>query len=110
MSNEEAKDSYSFLPVLRQENYKKPLREATIHHSLNGNFSIRKGNWKYIDAKGHGGFAQIKEDVPPDSIQLYNLDTDSAETTNVYLNHPEVVKELKALLEKYKQQGYSRPK
>ncbi len=109
MGNEEAKDSYSFLPVLRQENYKKPLREATIHHSLNGDFSIRKGNWKYIDAKGHGGFAQIKEDVPPDSIQLYNLDTDSAETTNVHLNHPEVVKELKALLGKYKQQGYSRP-
>ncbi len=106
----EAPDSYSFLPVLLGEQYTKPLREATVHHSLNGDFSIRKGKWKYIDAQGHGGFAQIKEPVPPDSIQLYNLDTDFAETTNVYQQYPEVVAELKALLEKYKTQGYSRPR
>lgn len=106
----EAQDSYSYLPVLKGEAYKSPIREATIHHSLNGDFSIRKGEWKYIDAKGHGGFAQIKEPVPDDTIQLYNMKTDYAETTNVYLEHPVVVKELKALLEKYKSQGYSRPK
>ncbi|MEE4285589.1 MAG: hypothetical protein V2I31_05555, partial [Mariniphaga sp.] len=97
-------------PVLLNENYKKPLREATIHHSLNGHFSIRKGNWKYIDAKGHGGFAQIKEEVPQDSVQLYNMETDPVETTNVYKENPEVVQELKSLLEKYKEQGFSRPK
>lgn len=106
----EAQDSYSFLPVIKDEDYKSPIREATIHHSLNGDFSIRKSDWKYIDAKGHGGFAQIKEEVPEDSIQLYNVASDPAETTNVYMDHPEVVKELKALLEKYKTQGYSRPK
>jgi len=110
MTTGEAEDSYSFLPVLKGEKYQKPIREATIHHSLNGDFSIRKGDWKYIDAKGHGGFAEIKEFVPEDSIQLYNLKEDFAETKNVYLEHPEVVKELKALLEKYKEQGYSRPK
>ena len=95
---------------MKNEKYEFPLREATIHHSLNGHFSIRKGNWKYIDAKGHGGFAQIKEDVPQDSIQLYNLATDFAETTNVYLENPEVVVELKALLESYKTKGFSRTK
>ncbi len=106
----EALDSYSFLPVLLGKKYIKPLREATIHHSINGDFSIRKGKWKYIDAKGHGGFTLIKEQVPPDSIQLYNLESDFAETTNVFLQHPEIVAELKALLEKYKTQGYSRSK
>lgn len=106
----EAQDSYSYLPVLKGENYSSPIREATIHHSLNGDFSIRKGDWKYIDAKGHGGFAQIKEDVPEDSVQLYNVASDFSETKNVYQEHPEKVKELKALLEKYKKQGYSRPK
>lgn len=110
MTPGEAQDSYSFLPVLKGENYSSPIREATIHHSLNGDFSIRKGDWKYIDAKGHGGFAQIKEPVPDDSVQLYNLKEDFAETQNVYLEHPEIVKELKSLLEKYKLQGYSRPK
>jgi hypothetical protein len=37
------------------------------------------------------------------------MEIDPYETTNVYKEHPEVVKELKGLLEKYKKQGYSRP-
>lgn len=110
MATNEAHDSYSFLPVLKGESYKKPLREATIHHSLDGHFSIRKANWKYIDAKGHGGFAQIKEDVSEDQIQLYDLSNDLAETNNVYSEYPKVVSELKKLLENYKTQGYSRTK
>jgi arylsulfatase A-like enzyme len=108
MNDEEALDSYSFLPVLNSEEYQKPIREATIHHSLNGDFSIRQGDWKYIDASGHGGFAQIKESVTSDSIQLYNLAIDPTETTNVYVRNPEKATQLKLLLEKYKEQGYSR--
>ena len=108
LSTEEALDSYSFLPVLLGRNSQEPIREATIHHSINGDFSIRQGNWKYIDARGHGGFAQIKEPVPNDSIQLYNLDFDPYETKNVFKANPEKVTELKSLLEKYKQQKYNR--
>jgi arylsulfatase A-like enzyme len=108
MYDEEAHDSYSFLPVLNSQDYQKPIREATIHHSLNGDFSIRQGDWKYIDASGHGGFAQIKESVTSDSIQLYNLAVDPIETTNVYVRNPEKATQLKLLLEKYKEQGYSR--
>lgn len=96
--------------VIKSENYLKPLREATIHHSLNGDFSIRKGEWKYIDAQGHGGFAQIKETFPVDSIQLYNLANDPSESKNVFPDNPDIVNELKTLLEKYKSLGYSRPK
>lgn len=110
MNENEAHDSFSFLPVLKNKAYKKPLREATIHHALFGDFSIRKGDWKYIDAKGHGGFSEIKEKVSQDSIQLYNLANDFAETKNVYLENPDVVTELKALLEDYKQKGFSRNK
>ncbi|HSO89186.1 MAG TPA: sulfatase-like hydrolase/transferase, partial [Draconibacterium sp.] len=106
----EAHDSYSFLPVLKGEEYKKPIREATIHHSMSGDFSIRKGDWKYIDADGHGGFAQIRETIPADSIQLYNLSGDPTETTNIYSQNPEVVTQLKLLMDKYKEQGYSRNK
>jgi arylsulfatase A-like enzyme len=106
----EAPDSYSFLPVLTGRKYKKPLREATIHHSLHGDFSIRKGTWKYIDAKGHGGFAEIKELVPTDAVQLYNLKNDPAETNNIAGKFPEKVNDLKNLLEQYKTQGFSRHK
>jgi len=110
INDEEAHDSYSFLPVLKGEEYPKPIREATIHHSLNGDFSIRKRNWKYIDASGHGGFAQIKETVSEDSVQLYNLATDPGETTNVYKQNIEITNQMKTLLEKYKDQGFSRGK
>ena len=48
-------------------------------------------------------------DTAPDALgQLYNLKTDPGETTNLYFKHPEVVKELKALLEASKASGRTR--
>ncbi len=38
-------DSVSILPDLLQ-NARKPVREAVVHHSIEGLFSIRQGNWK----------------------------------------------------------------
>ena len=43
---------------------------------------------------------KIKKDAPPG--QLYDLEKDLYQTTNLYRKHPEVVKEMKALLAKYK--------
>lgn len=49
-------------------------------------------------------------DTAPDAPgQLYNLATDPSETTNQYHARPEVVAELKALLEQSKSSGRSRP-
>ena len=42
-------------------------------------------------------------------MQLYNLEQDIAETTNLYEKHPEVVDSLTALLEKYRSDGRSTP-
>jgi hypothetical protein len=41
--------------------------------------------------------------------QLYNLETDPGETTNLYSKHPEIVKRLKAQLETFKNSGRSAP-
>ena len=41
--------------------------------------------------------------------QLYNLASDPGETTNVYNKHPEIVAELKALLEEAKASGRTVP-
>ncbi len=111
LQNKEGVDSYSMLPILSGEITNRPLREATVHHSLGGVFSIRKGNWKYIDGKGHGGFGKslIKEEFSKEPVQLYDIKNDTYETVNVYKENPKIVTELKALLEKYKEQGYSRP-
>jgi len=106
-------DSISILPALLSERLDRPLREATVHHSINGSFSIRQGRWKLELCPGSGGWSDPrpgearKQNLPP--IQLYDLSTDIGERKNVYRQHPEVVKRLTALLEKYKQQGHSRP-
>ena len=41
--------------------------------------------------------------------QLYNLKTDPGERTNLYLERPEIVKELKGLLDQSKTSGRSAP-
>jgi len=103
-------DSYSMLPALLSESTD-PLREATVHHSVNGSFSIRKGDWKLIFCPGSGGWSDPKpqspgiEDLPP--MQLYDLSNDPGETENQYELFPEVVSELTALMEKYIREGRS---
>jgi arylsulfatase A len=105
-----AEDSYNILPAILGESYAKPLRPDMIVHSSDGVFAIRKGPWKWI------------EGVPVDEIkpavrksraeefhpQLYNLKEDPAETKDVSAAHPDVVKELEPLLERYRAGGYSR--
>jgi len=41
--------------------------------------------------------------------QLYNLDDDPGETTNVYARHPDKVKALTAIVKKYESSGRSAP-
>ena len=42
-------------------------------------------------------------------VQLFNLEADPAETQNLSSNHPEVVKQLTALAQKYITDGRSTP-
>jgi len=104
LSNEEAEDSYSLLPVLLGKTYDTSYRNAVIHHSLPGEFAIRIGEWKYIDCKGSGGWSSKGEESDPEG-QLYNMKNDPEERTNLFEKMPEKVEELKALLEKYKTQN-----
>jgi arylsulfatase A-like enzyme len=112
LTDEEAPDSVSFLPALLGT-ATGPLREATVHHSIRGNFAIRQGPWKLEMCPGSGGWSYPRpkrdnfDGLPP--IQLYNLSKDIDETDNVYNQHPEVVKNLKALLTKYVEEGRSTP-
>lgn len=106
-----AEDSVSFLPALKGK--ADQVREATVHHSINGSFAIRKDDWKLALCPGSGGWsyprpAETRQlDLPP--IQLFNLKDDPAETTNVYATHLEVVRELYLLLGSYIKNGRSTP-
>ncbi len=104
-------DSYNLWPAFTSD-VEGQIREATVHHSLNGAFSIRKGKWKYTAHLGSGGFSDpvvIEPQAGEAPATLYDLESDIGETTNLYFQHPEIVEELSQLLEQYKSQGYSRP-
>lgn len=96
-----AEDSVSFLPALKGE----PItstRAGIIHHSVAGHFAYRQGKWKLILAKGSGGWTSPKEDQMPKGsppAQLYDMEADPGETTNLYTSHPEVARRLLKQLE-----------
>jgi arylsulfatase A-like enzyme len=111
-------DSYNILPALLGRKSDRPLREATVHHSGNGSLAIRQGNWVFIDAPSGGArkepewFMRERDySEAPNRFPgvLYDLRQDLAERRNLYAEHPDVVKRLKALLEKYKREGHSTP-
>ncbi|MDA0348619.1 MAG: arylsulfatase [Verrucomicrobia bacterium] len=106
-----AEDSVSFYDSLKGNT--KQHREATVHHSINGSFAIRKGDWKLVLCPGSGGWSyptpnETKDlDLPP--IQLFNLRSDPSETTNVYSANHDKVRELYRLLTSYVENGRSTP-
>ncbi len=103
-------DSYNVLPYLLGET-DRSIREATVHHSVNGTFAIRKGQWKLIYACGSGGWTKPEEDCEPDAPkwQLYDMKNDVREQHNLYNERQDIVQELDALLNQYKESGRSAP-
>ncbi len=97
---------------------------------------VRMGNWVYIPARDEGGFqgkevgshllggaaalpftgyknsdinnGKVQADAPP--AQLYDLENDFAQTTNVYHQYPQVTRKMNSLLEAYRKKIGSYPK
>ena len=62
---------------------------------------IRKGKWKYLKAKVKvPGYASIEREQVE---ELYDLEKDPSEKNNIAADHPEIVAELKQLMEKVSQ-------
>jgi len=123
----QAVDSVNVLPALIGEP-EEPIRDHVLLAARQpSHLSVRKGKWMYIGARGGGGFTsrqpgahsfggpaaitftkrpnsdiengKIKPNAPP--AQLYDLTNDPSQTTNVYREYPEVVEEMRSLLESY---------
>jgi arylsulfatase A len=100
----QADDSFSFLPVLKGD-FEHAVRSSMVHHSSSRMYSIRQGEWKFIDGLGSGGFTapSVEQPVPggPEG-QLYHISSDPLEQHNLYLSQPEKVSEMKAMLDQEK--------
>ncbi|MDW5290830.1 arylsulfatase [Formosa sp. PL04] len=110
LKDNEAEDSYSILPLLTEKGTF--MRKATVHHSKDGIFAIRKGDWKLIVSPNSGidavGKPRKNKNQLPENI-LYNLKIDVKEKHNIAEKHPEKVQELKLLLIKQINEGRSTP-
>jgi len=124
-------DSVNILPALTGNSKESIREELILAPRKEDHLSLRQGNWMYIPAQGSGGFigskpnhhawggapavefvggvnsdiekGKIKEDAPP--AQLYNLEEDTNQTTNVFNQNPEVVKEMEARLKVLRNQN-----
>lgn len=109
----EAEDSFSLLPLLHPNDTTFYKREATVHHSVNGSFAIRKGNHKLIFVPGSGGWSypvpgkDDTTDMP--KFQLYDVEADPSEKKNLVMEYPKVVEELFQLMVSYIKNGRSTP-
>ena len=119
LTNDVAEDSFDILPAMQsQQKTKDAIRHHTLHQTIKLDLAIRKGKWKYLDHKGSGGnnyqheslklYALI-ETEPDAPGQLYNLETDPGETTNLYFVYPEIVEDLKKQLDTFRYSGRSAP-
>ena len=84
----------SFLPTLLGEGEQAPSSELYWeYHGRNwgGAQAVRLGDWKGVRHGGH--------DDPNAPIELYNLATDIGEQHDVAAEHPDVVAQIKAIME-----------
>ena len=119
LADGEAQDSVSILKLLRGEPGGSP-REYAVHHSCNGRFALRRGDWVLIDyptgednGNGMGEPDWYKEErgyVSHDHpAELFHLGDDPTERRNRYADEPELVAEMKALLRQIQGTSLSQP-
>jgi len=103
-------DSVSMLPLFRDPGT--VIREHLVNHSIAGKFAIRDGRWKLVLCPGSGGWSKKDAEAAAEGlpiVQLYDLQTDPGETTNLHAAEPERVRTMVATLKQLVANGRSTP-
>lgn len=109
---DQGEDSTSFLPILTGEN-EATIRTSIIAQSINGSFCVRDGNWKLILCPDSGGWSDPRpgradtSNLPP--VQLYDLNEDPGEKSNLAEQHPDRVTEMTKALQSMIDRGRTTP-
>ena len=93
----QAPDSHSFLSQL--DGKAASPRPGVINHSASGMFAIRDGNWKLIAGDGSGGREKPRGKAFTRPYQLYDLESDVREQTNLIETHADIAASLEKELE-----------
>ena len=110
LSEGEAIDSYNLLPVLKGENYKKPLRTATVQNTNAGKYALRQGDWVLVDAESGASKKEGKHYLEYFGLSdfgkdrdglLFNLKNDPRQSKDLSGEYPEKVEQMRALLKRY---------
>lgn len=119
LPDDQATDSFDMLPaMLGKQDPGQSIRPHLLTQSFRGEFQIRVGNWKYLDHLGSGGnnynneaMAQyvLPEKTPKATGQLYDLEKDPGETTNLFFEDQKRKEDMQALLKELKDSGRSAP-
>jgi arylsulfatase A-like enzyme len=110
LPDDAGEDSVSLLPLFSDP--QTGIRDHIVHHSINGKFAIRDKQWKLVLCPGSGGWTHpdrkaAEEGLP--LVQLYDMQDDPGETTNLYQQEPARVKSMLALLKRLVADGRSTP-
>ncbi|QDT92159.1 sulfatase family protein [Gimesia algae] len=101
-----AEDGVSFYSALTGESRPVSFHKAIIHNHHNGTFAVRQGPYKLM-VKGPKTINEVLDNSVPVKYQLYDLDQDIAESTDISGKHPEKVMQMHALLKQYVKAGRS---
>ena len=91
-----AEDAVDVLGLWTGELVRSP-RRSLVHHSGFGTFSLRQDDWKLVLGSGSGGFSAPRGrpcDATMAEGQLYDVAKDPDERTNVWSEHPDVIRAL----------------
>lgn len=107
LPNNVAPDSFEVLDALIGSQDKG--REHLVEHA--GQTSLRLGSWKFIPAGNGPKYSKLTNtEYGNDKVQqLYNLADDQGETTNIAKENQTKVNEMRSLLQKIRESGFSRP-
>lgn len=98
-----APDSFSFLPWLEGRRPTRP-RPPVIHHSGNGMFAIRDGQWKLVLGNGSGGRETPRGRSFERPYLLFDLAIDLGEEHDLAREYEDVAARLEQEAEKLRQQ------